>query len=57
MSKKKDNYQNRLRQMKESIDNNKGILTSDFPDDVTIIGNPDLLKKSDDEIESDNSEE
>ena len=39
--------------MKESIDENKNILDSDFPDDVTVSGSPDLLDKKDDEIDQD----
>lgn len=46
-------YQSRLKKMKESIDENKNILDSDFPDDVTVSGSPDLLDKKDDEIDQD----
>ena len=44
-------YQDRLKKMKESIDKNKDILDSEFPDDVTVSGSPELLDKEDGEIE------
>ena len=44
-------YQDRLKKMKESINKNKDILDSDFPDDVTTSGNPELLDKDDSEID------
>jgi len=50
---KQKSYQERLKRMKDSIEKNKDILESDFPDDVTIVGNPDLLEKSDEEIDKD----
>lgn len=59
---KNQSYQDRLKKMKDRIKRDKGILDSDFPDDVTFIGDPDLLKKADDEIddqleEGDNDEQ
>lgn len=55
--KKQKSYQDRQKRMKDSIEKNKEILDSDFPDDVTTIGNPDLLEKSDDEIENESCED
>ena len=37
-------YTERLKSMKESIEKNKDILKQNFPDDVTTIGNPDLIR-------------
>lgn len=50
-SKKAKSYQERLKRMKKSIDANKETLEAEFPDDVTIIGNPDLVRKSEEELE------
>lgn len=50
MSTKKD-YTERFKKMKSSIKENKHILDDDFPDDVEFSGDPDLLKKSDKEID------
>lgn len=50
MSTKKD-YTERFKKMKSSIEDNKHILVTEFPDDVEITGNPELLKKTDSEIE------
>ena len=60
MNTQKDkSYQDRLKKMKESIDKNQDILDSDFPDEVTFSGNPELLDKEEDEIdvETNNSED
>lgn len=54
---KQKNYQDRLKRMKDCVEKNKDILDSDFPDDVTIIGNPDLLEKSENEIEENSDED
>lgn len=54
---KQQSYQERLKRMKESVENNKDILESDFPDDVTVSGSPDNLKKTDDEIDDDAKED
>jgi hypothetical protein len=53
----KDSYENRLKKMKKSIQDNKEILEEEFPDDVSYSGNPDLLKKEDDEIEEANKKD
>lgn len=60
--KDKSSYQERLKKMKQSVDENKRILESDFPDDVTHMGSPDLVKKSaegdfDEEFDGDSDEE
>lgn len=51
---KKDiSYQERLKKMKESIKENVDILKSNFPDDVTHSGSPDIVRKHDHEIDKD----
>ena len=55
--KKQQSYQERLKRMKERVAKDKKVLDSEFPDDVTTIGSPDLLKKTDSEIDDDSKEE
>ena len=55
-------YTERLKNMKESIEKNKELLKEKFPDDVTTIGNPDLIRdknkvKQDHHTESADDEE
>lgn len=49
-------YTERLKKMKESIEENKYLLKQKFPDDVTTTGNPDLVRDKD-EVEPDNHAE
>lgn len=55
--KDKGSYQERLKKMKRSIEKNKGLLESEFPEDVTRSGSPDLIRKQDNEIDSDTGED
>ncbi|MFK5948228.1 MAG: hypothetical protein QM500_05620 [Methylococcales bacterium] len=49
-------YQERLKKMKESVEKcKKDVLNGDFPSDVTVSGNPDLLNRNDSEIDKDSS--
>ncbi|MBL4798482.1 MAG: hypothetical protein JKY50_13780 [Oleispira sp.] len=50
---KKQSFNDRVKKMKESIENSKHILNSDFPDNVTISGNTDLIKNPDNECKED----
>lgn len=50
-TKSETSFQDRLKKMKTSIDKNKDILESDFPDDVTYSGSPELPHKEEDEID------
>jgi hypothetical protein len=50
-------YAERLKRMKESIEKNKEILDGHFPDDVTTIGSPDLIRSNDESDSNQNSEE
>jgi hypothetical protein len=43
MSNSKD-FNERMKKMKSSIEDNKNILEEEFPDDVLLSGNPDLIK-------------
>ena len=54
---KKASYTERLKKMKQSIEENKEILNEDFPDDITTIGNPKFIKDEDHKTDEDNSEE
>lgn len=49
-------YTERLKKMKESIEENKDLLKQKFPDDVTTTGSPDLIRDKD-EAETDNHAE
>lgn len=40
-------FNERLKNMKESIEKNKDLLNKNFPDDVTTTGNPDLIRDKD----------
>ena len=55
----KDNssYQERLKKMKRSIEKNKDLLESEFPEDVVQSGSPDLIRKEDNEIDNDAGED
>lgn len=44
-------YLDRLKKMKEAIDDSKELLNDEFPDDVTLSGNPELLDMKDSEID------
>lgn len=44
-------YLDRLKKMKEAIDDNKELLNDEFPDDVTLSGDPELLDMKDSEID------
>lgn len=55
--KDKGSYQERLKKMKRSIEKNKDLLESEFPEDVTRSGSPDLIRKQDNEIDSDTGED
>ncbi len=50
-----DSYQNRLKKMKKSIDQNKDVLNENFPDNITYSGDPELIKKDEDDIDKENS--
>ena len=51
MNNKDDSYQDRLKKMKKRLEENQEDFLREFPDDVTHIGDPDLLKKEEHEIE------
>lgn len=57
MTSTKKDYNERFKRMKEAIERNSDILNSDFPDDVTSSGDPELLKKSDKEIDGEEDNE
>lgn len=52
-----ESYQDRLKKMKKSIDENKKILNDDFPDDVTVSGSPELIDMNDIEIDQEHDED
>lgn len=54
--KKEQEYNECFRRIKEAFKKHSHILESEFPDDVTVSGSPELLKKNDDEIDSDKDE-
>jgi len=52
-----ESYQDRLKKMKKSIDENKKTLDDDFPDDVTVSGSPELIDMNDNEIGQEHDED
>ncbi|MCW8125056.1 hypothetical protein [Microbulbifer halophilus] len=49
----KKSHQERLKKMKKTLEENQHILDSEFPDNVTHVGSPDLTKKEDKDIDED----
>ncbi len=47
----KDSYNDRFNRMKKSIEEGRDNLNEKFPDDVTRSGNPELLDKTDNDID------
>lgn len=51
--KDKLSHQERLKKMRKTLEENQHILESEFPDNVTHIGSPDLTKKEEKDIDED----
>lgn len=55
--KDKISHQERLKKMRKTLEENKHILDSEFPDDVTHTGSPDHINKEQEEMDGDIEDE